>query len=123
MGRINELFAAVKRNPTIHHIGARYLCGRAATDYDDNEYTTYLGRVGYFILNMQPESTLTKSSHMIKEAVANCGDYSAEWVAVLQQFRYIASSAISSVIYRIIKDNMFTPASAEELTRLIQGFH
>lgn len=82
MGRINEMFSRVRASPATHHIGARYLCNQVQTGYDDNEFTGYLGRVGAFIRNMQPDSTLAKSPHMSKESVSNCGDYSSEWNAI-----------------------------------------
>lgn len=91
MDRISELFIRVKADPALYDIGARYLCGRAQNDYDDNEFTNYFGRVGCFIRNMQPESTLAKSPHMTKESVANCGDYSSEWASILQQKNYLVN--------------------------------
>ena len=79
----------VMANPASFHIGAQYLTGQNRSDYDDVKNEGVLGRLGTYVLNVIPKSTLAASPHLDPARIQSYPDYNADYATTLQQLKLV----------------------------------
>lgn len=59
------------------------------------------------------------TSHMDREAIENYADFNAEWDTLLRQFKLQSAGAMSSIIERVVNENIANPSNTDIIS---QGF-
>lgn len=118
--RVTRTQRLVSANPISFHLGARYLTGAPRADYDDAQWNGVLGRLGSFICNVFPQSTLAKSPHLMKDnrkTYQDYDDYNAQFDALCASYVTTSAAALEEVSMELMGAYVKPSAEAQEATR------
>lgn len=83
----------IRGNRAHFHIGAKYLTGLDRYPFDDLEYEEMLGRLGSYIHNVAPRSTLAKSPHVTLDKITSYPDYDDSFASACKVYAVQAAKA------------------------------
>lgn len=116
LAHVREITRNLKLQGAAAHMGAPYLTDHDRYQYDESVVGTVLGRVGTFLRQFFPVSTLVKSPHFTIQAVESAEDYSPEWRDVCYAWAKAAKHALGN-----IEVPVQAALDAEQLARMRQA--
>jgi len=111
--------AAVLNARAKHHVGASYLTGLPRAQYNDTDFSNFIGRLGTFIREMAPRSTLAQSPHLTVSSIESSEDYDATWKNVLLQYKLQAMQQTQTALTGIQAE---ASLSQEQLVAMRHNF-
>lgn len=117
LAQVRTITRALKLQGASAHMGAPYLTNAERYQYDEAVVGTVLGRIGTFLRQFFPGSTLVKSPHLTSQAVESAEDYSPEWRDICYSWSKAAKNALSNI--EVPVQTALTPEQLAEMRQAL----
>lgn len=117
LAHVREITRQLKMQGAAAHMGAPYLTGGLRYEYDESVVGTVLGRIGTFLRQFFPLSTLVKSPHFTTQAIESAEDYSPDWKDVCFNWARAAKNALGNI--EVSVQAVLTPEQLAEMRQAL----